>query len=53
MTTLLHFTVSIAVGILVVGAVVFGGALLLGTAPVSLPIAGIVLASIYVKGTGK
>lgn len=53
MTTLLHLAVSIAVGILVVGAVIFGGAVLLGTAPVSLPIVGVVLATVWVARGGE
>lgn len=48
MTTLLHFVVSFAVGVLIVGAVVFGGALLLGTAPVSLPVIAIIGATVWV-----
>ncbi len=50
MTTILNIAVSLAVGMLIAGAGVFGGALLLGTAPVSLPILGVVLATVYVRG---
>ncbi len=51
MTTLLHLAVSICVGILVVGAVVFGWAVLIGTAPVSIPVLAVVIAAIWVKGS--
>lgn len=53
MTTLLNLAVSIAVGILVTGAIVFGGALLLGTAPISLPIGGVIIATVWVAKGGR